>query len=316
MKKRTILFGLILAMLLVALPLSAFATEVTDETTETTRPVREPGQCGENMTWAYEKGTLTISGTGEMDDYPDEAPWEAYRKEITKVVFTGGVTYVGQNAFADCDALTEVDFGDAMYELGTRSFYSCDGLTSISLPASFKIFGEESLRGCSKLREIHCQGRFPSFRSNCLWDTYVKIYFPVERPWGVEYIQQLEEAFHGRVEFLASDGSDPYVPTEATEPEETTQPTTEPTEPATEETTQPVEETTQPVTEPEVTQESQMPTRDSAPEGSEPVPTQEVPDVDAKTGSWVGIVIVVLVLAVLGLGILLVKPRRRGKYSR
>ena len=315
--KRKLLTLFLSLLVLISLALPAMAAETTEETTEPV--VREPYQCGEDMTWAYADGTLTITGTGVMDDYEDAAPWADYRKEITTVIFEGSVTYIGARAFKDYDALTDVDFGDAMYEFGTQAFYSCDSLTSLELPASFKVFGEESLRGCSKLTEIHCAGRFPSFRQNCLWDTYVTIYFPASNPWSVEYIQQLEEAFKGRVEFLASDGTDPYVPTEPTEetePEQTTEETTAPTTAPTEETTAPTEVTTQPTevsTEP--TEEATQP--ETFPETTAPTEEyEEEPIPVGVPGSWIGILIIVLVLAIIGLGVLLFAPKRGGKYSR
>lgn len=272
-----------------------------------------------DFSWALTGNTLTISGSGAMEDFTEDAPWLPYASQIQKVVFTGGVTYVAAFAFSDCDAITEVDFGDAMYELGQGSFYSCDGLTSLNMPESFKIFGEDSLRACSKLTEIHCQGRFPSFRLNSLWDTYAKIYYPADRPWSVELIQQLEEAFHGRIEFLASDGTDPYDPADSTEapaeapateaPAETTAETSAPTEetsPVTEETTQPVtEETLPPTTVPPET------------ENTLPETTAESGPAEAPSRySSVTLVLaaVVMALCVLGAGVLILRARRGGKY--
>ena len=178
------LFSILITLCLI-LPLAvpAAAAESTD--------ALAAGTVGD-FTWALSGNTLTISGSGAMEDFTEDAPWLPYASRIEKVVFTGGVTYVAANAFADYDSITEVDFGDAMYELGPRSFFSCDGLTSLHMPASFKVFGEDSLRACSHLTEIHCEGRFPSFRLNSLWDTYAKIYFPADKPWPVELIQQLE----------------------------------------------------------------------------------------------------------------------------
>jgi hypothetical protein len=48
--------------------------------------------------------TLTISGTGAMEDYdtPDGQRWKEYRSTITSVVIEDGVTSIGNNAFAYC----------------------------------------------------------------------------------------------------------------------------------------------------------------------------------------------------------------------
>ena len=303
------LFSILIALCLV-LPLAvpAAASETGD--------VLASGALGD-FTWTLAGNTLTISGSGAMEDFTEDAPWLPYASQIQKVVFTGGVTYVASGAFADYDTITEVDFGDAMYELGKRSFYSCDGLTALYMPASFKVFGEDSLRSCSKLTEIHCEGRFPSFRLNSLWDTYAKIYFPADRPWSVELIQQLEEAFHGRIEFLASDGTDPYTPTAPTQEtvEETTEPPTGETEATTEETT---EETTQ------VTTEETLPPTTVPPETSTPettmlettVPTENPPAESPSRYSPVTLVLaaVVMVLCILGAGVLIIRSHRGGKY--
>ena len=303
------LFSILIALCL-ALPLAvpAAASETGD--------VLASGALGD-FTWALTGNTLTISGSGAMEDFTEDAPWLPYANQIQRVVFTGGVTYVAAFAFEDYDTITEVDFGDAMYELGKRSFYSCDGLTALYMPASFKVFGEDSLRACSKLTEIHCEGRFPSFRLNSLWDTYAKIYFPADRPWSVELIQQLEEAFHGRIEFLASDGTDPYIPTAPTQEtvEETTEPPTEETEATTEETT---EETTQVTTE-ETLPPTTVPPETSTPETTMPettVPTESEPAEAPSRYSPVTLILaaVVMVLCILGAGVLIIRSHRGGKY--
>lgn len=315
MKKRIFLTILVICMLFAAVPMAS-ATEVD----ETTAPVvREPGACGEDMTWSYEDGLLTITGSGAMDDFSeDAAPWQAHKDEITEVVISGDVTYIGANAFRNFNALETVDFGDALYEIGTEAFRSCDGLTSISLPATFKIFGDSCFLSCENLKEIHCDGVFPSFRQNCLWATYATIYYPAERPWGVEYIQQLEEAFQGRIQFIASDGTDHYVPeeTDETEAEETEPEATEPeTLPPTEPTVPPTEATVP------VTEEAPAEAVTEAPAATEPLPTvpvtEPVMEEEPASSAWIGIVIVVLVLCLIVLGALIFGgSRKKGKYSR
>lgn len=320
--KRFLIY-LMLAAVLSACLLPVAAVETSDPS-ESTGVVREPGWCGEAISWEYEDGVLTIRGQGRMDDFPDGPPWQQYREEITTVVFEGSVTYIGAGAFTDYDALEAVDFGNALVEIGAKAFASCDGLTAISLPANFKIFGEESFRGCRNLTEIHCAGGFPKFRLNCLWDSWVTIYYPAERPWPLNHIADLEKAFQGRIEFISSDGEDHYQPTEPTEEtteptEETTEPTeetTEPTEETTEETTEPTEEitepseeTTQPTYETEpATQQTQLPTMDTLPDEPEEEPEEP--------GGWIGIAIIGVVFCFLALGMVVFGGKRGGgKYA-
>jgi len=337
MKRKLFAYMMILCVLLALAAPAAAAEDTTAPEEETTAPVEETvapeepalaaDQCGDNLTWVYEGGVLTITGQGDMYDYLEGGPWSAHKEEIEKVVLEG-VTYIGAYAFRDYDNLTEVDFGEELYEIGMEAFRSCDGLEEIHLPKSFKIFGESSFENCENLKEIHCEGRFPSFRQNSMWQTYATIYFPAEKPWDVELIAQLEEAFHGRIQFLASDGSDPYVPTEPTE--EPTEETTEPKEteaPATEEaTTIPETEapTEAPATEAPATEAptETMGETTAAPETREPEETETFPLPDAVDMERKGpngliicvvIIIVILVFAVVGT---MVFGKKKGKYGR
>lgn len=331
MKKRLILL-LLTGCLVLSLVPAAFAEETTAPV-ETTAPTeasteapREPDQCGDDLRWKFENGTLTISGTGAMDDYVGGAPWAAHKNEIEKLVLSG-VTYIGAEAFRDYDKLTAIEFGYHIREIGTRAFYGCDGLESIDLPMSFKIFGEESLRACTNLEEINCDGGFPSFRLNCMWESYVTIYFPADRPWPVSLIQELEEAFHGRIEFIASDGTDPYEPTE---PEteatvETVPPTTEaPTEAPTTAPTVPETEVTQP------TQEETVPVTESQPAPSEETEPETAPETTApaedgeeeeekERSAWkmvmIGIAAAVVLTVIIALLLIFRQAGRRGKYE-
>ena len=67
------------------------------------------GKCGDNVYWSLDKttGVLSITGTGEMDDYvalsggPGMHPWVEYDLEIKSVVISEGVTRIGYYAFYD-----------------------------------------------------------------------------------------------------------------------------------------------------------------------------------------------------------------------
>lgn len=304
MKKR--LNVLLVLSLCIFMALPVFATEVTHAAS---------GSCGEDMTWEYADGTLTISGNDLMDDFEDAAPWVAYKDEIKRVVLSGSISYIGDRAFTDYDALETVNFGSSLYEIGTEAFKSCDGLTVIYLPASFKVFGESSFASCSGLTAIHCSGRFPKFQMNCLWDTYGTIYYPADKPWGTEYIEQLETALKGRIQFLASDGTDHYQPQESTEPV-TEAPTIAPTEVPTEAPTQ--APTTAPTEVP--TQATAAPTQQAtaAPteKPTEPASIPEAPQ-QPESKSWIGMVIIGAVAVFLLLGMIAVRlGSRKGRYSK
>ena len=319
--RRILMLMLALSLMLAAVP-CGFATEEMPEETvavtetavseEETLPLRQPGQCGEALYWSYDSGVLTISGNGNMDDYPDgDAPWLTWKDSIRQVVFSGNVTSVGEGAFTDYDKLETVDFGSAMHTIGIRAFKSCDGLTSITLPAAFRRFGEESFMSCRNLTQIICRGGMPSFNLNCVWDTYAALYYPANNPWPAEHVQQLTQAFQNRIEFRMGTPTD-YTPAETTQPTVQTQPT-EPQE------TVPVQ--TEPaatvaVTEETAAEETVEETETQLPENpwTETVAETE-PDAQKKAGGMSGVMVgLCLVTGVLSLVLIVALIFRRRRW--
>ena len=79
------------------------------------------GTCGENVTWSYSSGTLTISGTGEITDIYS---WSTYETEITKLVIKEGVTAIPAWAFDGHSNLTSVTIPASMKTIGRGAFNS------------------------------------------------------------------------------------------------------------------------------------------------------------------------------------------------
>ena len=87
------------------------------------------GTCGDNLTWTMDdRGTVTISGTGPMTDYPvaGTSPWtnpeDDIRNNIYGVIVEEGVTSIGQNAFLDCRNLIYLKLPDSMKSIGDCAF--------------------------------------------------------------------------------------------------------------------------------------------------------------------------------------------------
>lgn len=97
----------------------------------------DSGTCGKNLTWTFDNGTLTISGSGAMEDYfiGKEAPWIDYTKSIRKVVIEHGVTTIGNYAFATCKNLKEIKISDSVTSIGKLIFLRCKKLKEIHYPA-------------------------------------------------------------------------------------------------------------------------------------------------------------------------------------
>lgn len=129
------------------------------------------GTCGDNLTWAYNNGTLTITGSG--DPYPyrsNTMPWYLLRDSITTILLPEGLTSISsymfcycravQNivipnnvkniegyAFNNCQALSYVIIGEKVENIGDWAFYNCSALTNIIIPDSVKVIGERAFRG-------------------------------------------------------------------------------------------------------------------------------------------------------------------------
>lgn len=113
------------------------------------------GQCGQSVTWRLDdSGTLTISGTGAMDDYDEgEAPWYSSRSSIKKVVIGDGVTVIGGGAFYKCTKITDVTIADSVTDIG-KAFSGCTGLKKISLPEGVENIWDEAFYGCTGLTSV------------------------------------------------------------------------------------------------------------------------------------------------------------------
>ena len=143
------------------------ATEPTEETTEPALDlfaedgnVIASGTCGaqgENLTWVLtEDGTLTISGSGEMQGYinPSKAPWYSNRTKILSAVVDDGVTSIGFSAFDGCSSLTSVTIPKGVTYISNFAFEDCSSLTSVTIPKSVTSIGWYAFDGCSSLTSV------------------------------------------------------------------------------------------------------------------------------------------------------------------
>ncbi|MCD7743246.1 MAG: leucine-rich repeat protein [Oscillospiraceae bacterium] len=106
------------------------------------------GTCGENLTWVLEDGVLTISGTGEMNDYSaGNTPWYAVQAEITSVTIESGVTSIGKEAFSGCTALTGIAIPEGVTGIGEYSFYNCSSLADITIADTVNSIGSGAFSG-------------------------------------------------------------------------------------------------------------------------------------------------------------------------
>ena len=91
-----------------------------------------------NLNWLFDNnGTLTINGSGQMQDFTtDNMPWNKYKADIKIVVIGGGVTRISKNAFADCSKMKRVLIDKSITEIEAAAFKNCADLSTVEYSGS------------------------------------------------------------------------------------------------------------------------------------------------------------------------------------
>ena len=95
-----------------------------EKNAETPR-IRASGFCGNNLTWVLtENKVLTISGTGRMDDFPENTDniFRRHNSSIKEIVIEPGVTTIGKNAFAYCFYTTRITIPETITLIDAGAF--------------------------------------------------------------------------------------------------------------------------------------------------------------------------------------------------
>lgn len=113
------------------------------------------GKCGPSAYWSFDSstGTLTISGSGAMNDYEygNDYPWMDYRDSIQTIVIGDQITQIGRYAFTGT-ACSTIKFGKNVRSIGAEAFNGCRNLSGdLTLPDSVQIVGDRAFSGCTGL---------------------------------------------------------------------------------------------------------------------------------------------------------------------
>ena len=118
---------------------------------------------GSGVTWQLTENTddpstytLTIRGSGAMKDYlmSSHQPWCSFRKQITSVVVSPGVTSIGNLAFTRSCNIIHVDIADSVVSIGEQAFSDCSRLTDITVPQSVTYIDANAFESCTNLSSI------------------------------------------------------------------------------------------------------------------------------------------------------------------
>lgn len=210
MKKRLLSILLVLLTALTLLPLGALADD--------------NNKCGENLTWEFKGGTLSIDGTGDMYDYSEDylAPWSEHCVEITNVTISDGVTSIGSSAFCYCSvksitlpfglkhigasaffycpSIQQIKIPDSVEHIDPHAFSCCKGLHTVQLPASLTLISEELFAECDNLRNLSIPDTVTEIGANAF--SKCTAFSLTELPSGIKSIGDAAFANCGRIEEL------------------------------------------------------------------------------------------------------------------
>ena len=104
------------------------------------------GQCGaSNVYWSYKDGVITFTGTGRAMGYnANTQPYKQYFENITKAVFSEGITGVASGALNGAINITEVVLPSTVTEICGSAFYGCSKLQTLDVPGVLTSIGDQA----------------------------------------------------------------------------------------------------------------------------------------------------------------------------
>lgn len=149
--KRHIITALTVCLLVVCLFLLPSKAQAATEVAS--------GTCGDNLTWVLDdEGTMTISGTGDMDSFqvysPYIVPWADYRDSVKELVIEEGVTKIGSYAFQDFENISQIVIPDSVQIIEYYAFASCGGLETIVIGDGVQIIEQSAFYYCTSVSAI------------------------------------------------------------------------------------------------------------------------------------------------------------------
>lgn len=113
-------------------------------------------------------GTLTITGSGAMQDFSGRAPWYERRALTKKLVVENGVVHIGSHSFYGdyYSALTEIMLPQTLRSIGAFAFSGNSRLTEAEIPDGVETIGIYAFSYCGKLASVHLPDALISIGGN------------------------------------------------------------------------------------------------------------------------------------------------------
>ena len=117
------------------------------------------------LSYSISNGTATVTGIGTMTDTSIVIP-----STVAINGTTYSVTAIGNSAFANQTALSQILIPASVTSIGNDAFEFCSSLTNINIPSSVTSIGESAFKNCSGLESITVESGNSVYKSegNCL----------------------------------------------------------------------------------------------------------------------------------------------------
>ena len=181
--------------------------------------------CGEELSakFSLNSSTLTVFGSGEMDDYTsaEDLPWYEIKDSIKTVVFDGELTNIGNFAFSGLTALENIEIPETVTSIGASAFEGCTSLNEITVPSSVDKIKENTFKNCTALKTVNLPDGITGIGENAFYNTAVyndpasykgnKVLYLGDNRYLIAYGSQLDgQSFNGIVNpnaVLIADGA-------------------------------------------------------------------------------------------------------------
>ena len=128
---KRICYLVLIAVLLLALGVTVFA-----EGTPTS------GKFGASISWTFQDGVLTLTGTGPVDTpITTDYPWYSFKNDITKVIVEEGITSIGYCCFVGSSKLEEIVLPDSLETIGQQAL-SQTKIKTLNIPKNVHTIGD------------------------------------------------------------------------------------------------------------------------------------------------------------------------------
>lgn len=130
--------------------------------------------CGAKVQWALKDNTLTLSGSGAMNDYNSgEVPWKPFTDRIKTVTVKKGVTSIGANAFEALSSLKTLKLplqadGGTLQSIGAFAFFGCTAMGNPTIPATVTTIGEAAFASCDAITKFKVESGSKKFKASSL----------------------------------------------------------------------------------------------------------------------------------------------------